>query len=146
MTEELSIRALDHVGINVTDLDEAVEWYREAFDFDVARPFAIEELTMRGVFLVTPDGIGLEIIEREGASRSGDLAADPPDQALRVGLGHLCFRVDDVDAVHQRLLALGAIDRFSPRPAPEVGVRMSYVADPFGNFIELLDRPTGIGE
>jgi lactoylglutathione lyase len=145
MAERLHVRALDHVGINVTDLDAAVDWYRRAFGFETARPFTIGRLKMRGTFLITPDGTGLEIIERQGAQSVGVLAEDPPAQALRVGLGHLCFRVDDVDAAHARLLELGAVDRFSPRPAPEPGVRMSYVADPFGNFIELLDRHTGPG-
>lgn len=145
MAESISVRALDHVGINVINLDEAVDWYRKAFGFEVVSPFAIEDLGMRGTFVVTPDGVGLEIIERQGAQPSGEPAEDPPAQALNVGLGHLCFRVDDVDSAHQRLVELGAIDRFSPRPAPEPGVRMAYVVDPFGNFVELLDRASGVG-
>jgi predicted enzyme related to lactoylglutathione lyase len=30
----------------------------------------------------------------------------------------------------------------SPRPSPEPGVRMAYVADPEGNLLEVLDRTT----
>lgn len=144
MTDHLRITALDHVGINVSDLDGAMSWYQEAFGFEEVRPFSIDELGMRGSFLVAPGGVGLELIERTGASGAGELADNPPDLALRLGLGHLCFRVDDVDAWHARLLELGAIDRFSPRDSPEPGVRMGWVADPYGNFIELLDRSTDI--
>ena len=43
-------------------------------------------------------------------------------------------------------LATGASDRMSPRPSPDPGVRMAYVADPEGNLIELLDRTTSLVE
>jgi len=45
-----------------------------------------------------------------------------------------------VDAAYAALLDAGATDRMSPRPSPEPGVRMAYVADPEGNLVELLDR------
>ena len=31
----------------------------------------------------------------------------------------------------------------TPRPSPEPGVRMAFVADPEGNLVELLDRTAG---
>jgi lactoylglutathione lyase len=31
----------------------------------------------------------------------------------------------------------------TPRPSPEAGVRMSYLADPDGNLIELVERHPG---
>ena len=46
----------------------------------------------------------------------------------------------DVDAAYDALLDAGATDRMSPRPSPEPGMRMAYVADPEGNLVELLDR------
>ena len=51
----------------------------------------------------------------------------------------MCIR-DSVDAAYDALLAAGATARMSPRPSPEPGVRMAYVADPEGNLLELLDR------
>ena len=45
-----------------------------------------------------------------------------------------------MDTAYDRLLGLGATDRMSPRPSPEPGIRMAYVADPEGNLVELLDR------
>lgn len=60
--------------------------------------------------------------------------------ALTRGLGHLALDVPVVDEAYDKLLAAGATDRMSPRPSPEPGVRMAYVADLDGNLIELLDR------
>jgi len=48
----------------------------------------------------------------------------------------------DMEVAYDTLLAAGASDRMSPRPSPEPGVRMAYVADPEGNLVELLDRTT----
>ena len=62
------------------------------------------------------------------------------EAALTRGYGHFALDVADVDASYAALLAAGATDRMSPRPSPEPGVRMAYVADPEGNLIELLDR------
>jgi len=38
---------------------------------------------------------------------------------------------------------LGARPVMAPRPSPEPGVRMAFVADPEGNLVELLDRSSG---
>ena len=71
---------------------------------------------------------------------AGLQAANPVEAALTRGFGHVAFDVPDVDAAYDALIAAGASDRMSPRPSPEPGVRMAYVADPEGNLLELLDR------
>ena len=71
---------------------------------------------------------------------AGLQAANPVEAALTRGFGHVAFDVPDVDAAYDALVAAGASDRMSPRPSPEPGVRMAYVADPEGNLVELLDR------
>ena len=45
-----------------------------------------------------------------------------------------------LDEVHGRLLGLGAREVMAPQPSPEPGVRMSFLADPEGNLIELVER------
>ena len=67
-------------------------------------------------------------------------AANPVEAALTRGFGHVAFDVPVVDEAYDALIAAGASDRMSPRPSPEPGVRMAYVADPEGNLLELLDR------
>jgi catechol 2,3-dioxygenase-like lactoylglutathione lyase family enzyme len=84
-------------------------------------------------------GHRIELLSRPG-SVAGLQAANPVEAALIRGFGHVAFDVPDVDAAYDGLLAAGATDRMSPRPSPEPGVRMAYVADPEGNLLELLDR------
>ena len=83
--------------------------------------------------------MAIELLHRTG-SAAGLQAANPVDAALTRGFGHLALDVPDVDAAYTALVAAGATDRMSPRPSPEPGVRMAYVADPEGNLVELLDR------
>jgi len=97
------------------------------------------------VMLVHPvAGDRLELLHRPG-SRPGLRAATPPEAVLTEGFGHVAFDVTGVDATFDRLLALGAWPVMEPRPSPEPGVRMAFVADPEGNLVELLDRSGGGG-
>ncbi len=131
----------DHVGLTVADLAAMTEWYAAALKLDVELEFALDHVDFRGVMLRSPDGHRIELLCRSG-SVAGLQAADPVEAALTRGFGHIAFDVPDVDAAYDALLGAGASDRMSPRPSPEPGVRMAYVADPEGNLIELLDRST----
>jgi lactoylglutathione lyase len=136
--------AFDHVGLSVADLDAQVAWYSRAFDLRESTPFEIPALGLRGTFLVWSEGFALELLERRG-SQPGLQAPDQATAILTRGYGHICLRVADVDDLHARLLDAGAGERLAPRAAPEPGVRMSFVADPEGNLIELLDRAGPVG-
>lgn len=137
--------ALDHIGLSVADLDAQRDWYVEAFGLVASAPFELAALGIRGVFVVHPgQGWAIELLSRTG-SRPGPRAADPPGALLTQGYGHLCLRVEDVDAVYDRLVAAGAASRMPPGESPEPGVRMAFVADPEGHLIELLDRPSPVG-
>jgi lactoylglutathione lyase len=133
--------SLDHVGLTVADLGAMTAWYGAALDLAVEFEFGLEHVEMRGAMLRSTDGWRLELLCRPG-SRPGLQAASPVEAALTHGFGHLALDVPDVDAAYDALLALGAADRMTPRPSPEPGVRMAYVADPEGNLLELLDRTT----
>ncbi|MFT3797366.1 VOC family protein [Microbacterium sp.] len=130
---------VDHVGLSVRDLDAQRDWYQKAFGFPTASPFEIAAVGLRGVFLVGPDGVSIELLERRGSTHRTP-ATSPPDELLAQGWGHVCLRVADVDAVFDGLVDAGAVVVTAPAPAPEPGVRFAFVTDPEGNFIELLDR------
>jgi lactoylglutathione lyase len=130
---------LYHVGLTVADLDAMTQWYCSALDLTVQLEFALDDVDFRGTMLLAPTGYRIELLHRPG-SIPGLQAANPVEAALTRGFGHLALDVADVDEAYDALVAAGATDRMSPRPSPESGVRMAYVADPEGNLIELLDR------
>jgi lactoylglutathione lyase len=129
----------DHVGLSVADLAAMTSWYVDAFELEVEFEFALDHADFRGVMLRSPDGYRIELLHRDG-NVAGLQATSPLEAALIRGFGHLALDVPDVDTAYDALRTVGATDRMSPRPSPEPGVRMAYVADPEGNLIELLDR------
>ena len=130
---------LDHLGLNVADLEAMTAWYCSAFGLDVEFEFALDRVDFRGTMLRSHRGYRIELLHRPG-SAVGLQAANPVEAALTRGFGHVAFDVPDVDAAYDALLAAGASSRMTPRPSPEPGVRMAYVADPEGNLVELIDR------
>lgn len=132
---------LDHVGLSVADLDAQAEWYARALGLVQLEPGGIPAVGLRVVFLVDPGhGWAIELLNRPGSQRA-PRATSAPEHVLTQGYGHICLRVDDVDALYDRLIAAGASPIMPPGASPVSGVRMAFVADPEGNFIEMLDRP-----
>ena len=125
-----------HVGLSVTDLDAARKWYADVLDMTPGYAFEIAPLGIRGCFM-EGHGTRVELLQRPGA-RGGIGGQQPPDAMLTLGFGHIAFRVSDLDATYAELLARGATPVWDPRPSPEPGVRMAFVADPEGNLVEFI--------
>jgi catechol 2,3-dioxygenase-like lactoylglutathione lyase family enzyme/multimeric flavodoxin WrbA len=136
---------LDHAGLCVRDLAAAEAWYCHAFGFTRELTARIEPIELDIVMLIHPSrGDRLELLYRPG-STPGLRAADPGEAALTEGFGHIAFDVANLDATFHRVVGLGARAVVAPRPSPERGVRMAFVADPEGNLVELLSRPRILG-
>jgi len=124
----------------VADLARAEAWYAAAFGLEREFATRIDAVGLDIVMLRdTEHGHRVELLHRPG-SGPGLRAANPAEAALSEGFGHLAFGVAGLDEVHGRLLALGAREVMAPQPSPEPGVRMSFLADPEGNLIELVER------
>ena len=131
---------LDHVGVNVADLAKAEAWYCAALGLEREIALRIDSAGLDIVMLRhAQHGHRVELLHRPG-SRPGLRAASPAEAALTEGYGHIAFDVTDLDGTHSRLLGHGAREVMPPQPSPEPGVRMSFLADPEGNLIELVER------
>ena len=131
---------LDHVGLSVRDLDAASAWYCAAFGYTRELVLRVDPIDLDIVMLVhRTHGDRLELLHRNG-STTGPRYADPAGAALAEGYGHVAFDVADLDGTFDNVVGLGARAVMTPRPSPEPGVRMAFVADPEGNLVELLSR------
>lgn len=131
---------LDHVGVNVADLARAEAWYCAAFGLERELAVRIDAVGLDIVMLRNAQhGHWVELLHRPGGG-PGPRAANPAEAALTEGYGHIAFGVPGLDATHRRLLGHGAREVMPPQPSPEPGVRMSFLADPEGNLIELVER------
>jgi lactoylglutathione lyase len=124
----------------VADLARAEAWYQKAFGLQREFATRVDAIGLDIVMLRDPEhGHRVELLHRPG-SGPGLRAASPAEAALTEGFGHLAFGVASLDEVHGRLLGLGAREVMAPQPSPEPGVRMSFLADPEGNLVELVER------
>ncbi len=103
---------LDHIGIVVSNLDEALTFYRDALGLDVQMPEDVPSQRVR-VHFMPAGGAAIELLEAtaEDSPIARYLAKRGP------GLHHITLRVDDIAAALVRLKARGVrlIDEV-PRP------------------------------
>jgi lactoylglutathione lyase len=136
---------LDHVGLSVADLDGSASWFCEVFGLVRELALRVEPLDLSIEMLLHPRyGYRLELLHRPGAVAAGK-PGTPAEAALRPGYGHVAFDVTDLDAAYDRAVGRGGRPVMAPGPSPEAGVQMAFVADPEGNLVELLHRPSRPG-
>jgi catechol 2,3-dioxygenase-like lactoylglutathione lyase family enzyme len=141
---------INHVGINVGDLDAAVVWYHDVFGFEVLVGVGTHTLDTpagerrRDVFgprwremklahLATPSGVGIELFQFVDPAY---IAPEDPFEYWRQGIFHVCFTVDDLEASLERLRAAGGIVRTQVHQI-RPGTAVAYCEDPWGTIIEL---------
>jgi catechol 2,3-dioxygenase-like lactoylglutathione lyase family enzyme len=138
---------MEHVGIVVDDLAAATAFFVElglelqgegsVEDGWVDRVVGLEGVRVEFAMMETPDGDGrLELVKFHSPSvRDGDRGAP----ANTLGLRHLAFAVDDVDAVVAGLQArggelVGEVENY------EDIYRLCYVRGPEGIIVELAEQ------
>jgi len=126
------IKALEHTGLTVTDLNRSVAWYREMFGCQVVEELHWPERNQRATYISLGDqGQLLELFGRPGVTKAYN-----PDKEM-VSYAHICVHVEDVDAAYAELLAKGARFTVTPKPAKR-HARLCVLEDPDGFKIELL--------
>ena len=136
-----------HVGVTVTDLDRAVEFYTTTFDLDVVAEFAVggdafaEAVAVEGASAefvhLDADGAVVELVAYDAAVESDDDSATDDPDLNRPGATHLGLTVDDVEAFYADLA--DDVETLSPPRTTESGTTVLFVRDPEGNLIEVLD-------
>ena len=132
------IEDIDHVGIAVVDLDEAVERYRRTLGVEPSHRERVEDQGVEEVLFP----VGTSFIQLIGA-----LGADTPVGSFLEkrgpGVHHVAYRVDDVAATLARLRAEGVrlVDE-APRPGSR-GTTIAFVHPKGmeGVLVELVQVP-----
>ena len=125
---------LDHIGVNVADLEVAKSYYDAMMPLLGCEPFFITE----NEFSYQPAG------GKPGTRIFFYLAPLPNDYVRKnVGLEHLAFRArtrGQVDAAHEKALELGSEVLYSPRTFPEYheNYYASFWFDPHGFLLEIV--------
>jgi catechol 2,3-dioxygenase-like lactoylglutathione lyase family enzyme len=149
---------LEHIGLTVSDLNRSIEFYRRVLGFHLLRK------TTTNAYLFLDD----QLLELSQCRPPTEATLPETDSAwtelmyCRVGMSHLGFRVDDIDAAVEGMTTQGcklitpahefqpqieyAIDpaeeklRRAARPEDKPYWRMAVLSDPDGIILELLER------
>ena len=129
--------ALDHVGIAVAELEQALAFYRDALGLTVEAPEEVASQRVRAHF-IPAGGSALELLE----ATSGDSPIARYLERRGPGLHHITLRVDDIAATLARLKAHGVrlIDE-QPRPGAHGSlVAFIHPASAHGVLVELKQK------
>jgi len=137
-----------HFGICVSDLARSVRFYCDALGFEKAESHTIgsefAQLMDLPEVAVTSQFIrkGTTSIELLGFTEPAPFGTTTPRAINQLGLTHLSFRVNDVEAAAARVVELGGSILDTSRTTIDLGgtaLEFVYCTDPDGVRIELMD-------
>lgn len=148
----------NHIGILVSDINKAFEFYTKALDLEVVmKPTLVKEENKTAIgkmciqvfgtgwkefniaHLATNDGIGVELFEmknKEGNKHNVNFN--------KIGIFHFCLETDDFEDVIKKVEKYGGKKRMNEmRYHPNNNKKtqkMIYLEDPDGNLFELYSH------
>jgi catechol 2,3-dioxygenase-like lactoylglutathione lyase family enzyme len=147
-------RAVNHVGVGVSDIEKAIHWYQEILGFTLLKgPLQVgadqgyrgEEVrdvlgpefrSMLQAHLTTANGLGIEFFQ----------LLDPPHERRersleywKNGFFHICITDPNIEELASRIAASGGRQRSKIWRIDSTTneYRLCYCEDPFGNIIEI---------
>jgi catechol-2,3-dioxygenase len=124
----ISAVRLNHAVLFVSDLERALEFYSRAFGTEVVA----REPRANAAFLRLPDSQNHHDLGLFG------LGADqPPRRSGTVGLYHLAWQVDTIEALEEARLTLANLDAFTGESS-HGATKSVYGVDPDGNEFEVM--------
>jgi len=136
---------IDHVGVAVVDLDEAVTYYEETFGMRKVHEEVNEEQGVREVMMAVGDSGSFVQL----------LAPLRPDSAIAKfldrhgpGLQQVAYRVDDVDATCAQLRDRGVRLLYDEprRGTNDSRINFIHPKDAGGVLVELVEPAPGAGD
>jgi catechol 2,3-dioxygenase-like lactoylglutathione lyase family enzyme len=130
---------LQYCHVTVNNVDESLGFYRDALGLEVQND--VGSGGFRWVTLGSPDQPGLGIVLSEPHAGRSQADGDALQELLTKGvLPMIMFRVDDLDALFEKVRASGAEVLQEPMDQPW-GPRDSAFRDPSGNMVRISQAP-----
>ena len=155
-------RPITHVGVTVTDMNAALEWYKSVLGFQlihgpasytagegyfgklVADMLGPKVVSGQIAMLDTGNSACLELFafsdpqpERRGAEENQEFYLH------KTGTFHYCVTDPDVEGLAKRIVETGGKQRSEIWEfSPGIGFYVCYCEDPFGNIVEIYSHST----
>lgn len=128
---------LDHACLNVRDMDENIEWWKDHFEMKLVSRKEIPENNAEIAF------VGYEGKESDAMKLELTYWGDWDDGDYEAGtqFDHVALVIDDVEAKVDELREAGVEIAKEPYSlSGSTSSKIAFVHDPMGNWIELIER------
>jgi methylmalonyl-CoA epimerase len=131
------LKQIDHIGIAVSDLDKSLEKYEKLYQAKATQVVVMEELNIR-IGFIQIGKVMLELLQPivPGEKRIGELLVNRGE-----GIDHIAYRVDNLDAILEKMKKDGVkLNDETPRAGAH-GARIAFVnAEETNNvLVELIE-------
>jgi catechol 2,3-dioxygenase-like lactoylglutathione lyase family enzyme len=150
---ELGLVGMDHVGLTVPDINQAIEWYEDVLGATAPLTFGpFEGDCLQGALAVDPGtkidritmlrlghSANIELFQYSAPGQRHDL----PKNSDWTG-HHVAFYVTDIDAAIEYMDSRGVTRFFGPftlTDGPAAGQSINYFKTPWGSYIEFISYP-----
>ena len=137
------LKKIDHIGIAVNSLDDAMRMYKEVYGLAPVKIETLDDLRIRIAFIPLGEVL-IELLEptAPGAGSIGQFLEEKGE-----GIHHMAYRVDDIDRSLEKLEAMHVPlrDR-EPRPGGDDS-RIAFIDPTFTQNVltELVERKREVG-
>jgi glyoxylase I family protein len=127
-----------HAALRVPDLEASKRWFVEKLDFRVEREWPVGDLRYAWLCPLGDGSLHVEIVG--GNSPEPNPEFGTLDETLEYGgYHHVCIDVASLDRALEELRRRGVAAVGDPIAVTEIGRRIAFIADPWGNLVELAE-------
>ncbi|MEF9992418.1 MAG: methylmalonyl-CoA epimerase [Romboutsia sp.] len=135
----MDIKNVDHIGIAVPNLEEALKFYEDVLGFKCSGTELVEDQKVRVAFLPVGD-TELELLE--STSEDGPISKFIEKNGGRGGIQHIALRVDNIEESIEEIKSKGykMIDETPRYGAGNASIAFCHPKSTNGILLELSER------
>ncbi|XDZ70380.1 VOC family protein [Alphaproteobacteria bacterium LSUCC0744] len=141
------IKAIRHVGIVVSNLENALSFWRDILGFSVIRKMeeagpqidammGLNDVRVTTVKLVAEDGSMVELLKFHSHPEKDIWTGSP----FSTGITHIALTVGDIDKAVREMKNAGVRFPADPQFSPDGKVKVIYASAPDGVLLELVEH------
>ena len=138
--------SIRHTGLVVSDLESALKFWCEVFDFEIVTRmneegrFVDAMMGLQGVRVTTiklnaPDGGMLELLNFQSHPDKNKWIGEP----FSTGLTHIALTVININSILMKMKRFGCEVKNNPQLSPDGKVKVVYAKGPEGVLLELVE-------
>ncbi len=142
----MTVSALRHVGIVVSDMSASLPFYRDLLEMEpwydqtesgpyIDRVTGVKGARVRMVKLRAASGGSIELLQY----LSHPQAIASPRRACDIGANHVALQVSDLQALYGKLRGRGIRFESEPQASPDGYAKVAYCRDSEGVIVELVE-------